>query len=291
MPYLVFASPRQLPGPDTLQGRVVVLDIAFAADGMGTPFAATTGPWIKALGNRLAAWIDHHDHDRLGDFAGDARFILATKSEHGACPEMITPELVASVGPIDTILTHVDLDGLYAAAKWIRGGIEPYEGADADARAIDTRLGAPGPRARLIDEALRAHFRDAALKHRIVRYLAGGLRDAEHLAVIRRAADDFAVMATETARLAQHYELRGRTAFVDAARLARAPYDKTALLLAGQKLAPISIVRDSGMITLAAAFDSGINLIQLLDLGGGMPTRVSLAESRLDEVMKKVILP
>jgi hypothetical protein len=42
------------------------------------------------------------------------------------------------------------------------------------------------------------------------------------------------------------------------------------------------------MITLAAAFDSGINFVELLDLGGGMPTRVSLAESRLDEVLAKI---
>ena len=35
------------------------------------------------------------------------------------------------------------------------------------------------------------------------------------------------------------------------------------------------IVRDSGMITLAAAFDCGIDFVKLLELGGGMPTRVS----------------
>jgi hypothetical protein len=74
-------------------------------------------------------------HDRHADFARDARFVLSTKAEHGACPEMVTPELVRQTGPIDTILTHVDLDGLYAAAKWILDGEEPYAGADDDARA------------------------------------------------------------------------------------------------------------------------------------------------------------
>lgn len=38
-------------------------------------------------------WVDHHDHDRHVDFAGDDRFVLATKAQHGACPEMVTPEL------------------------------------------------------------------------------------------------------------------------------------------------------------------------------------------------------
>ena len=47
----------------------------------------------------------------------------------------------------------------------------------------------------LIDNALRAHFRDEALKHRVVRWLVGGLRDKEHEAVIREAAGDFAEKA------------------------------------------------------------------------------------------------
>ena len=60
------------------------------------------------------------------------------------------------------------------------------------------------------------------------------------------------------------------------------------LLLEGQKRAPVAIVRDAGMITLAAAFDSGIDFVKLLGLGGGMPTRVSSKESRLDEALHKL---
>ena len=56
-----------------------------------------------------------------------------------------------------------DFDGLVSAAKWIRGGVEPYPGADADAHAIDTRLGQPSPIAERIDRALRARPRDAGL--------------------------------------------------------------------------------------------------------------------------------
>ena len=41
------------------------------------------------------------------------------------------PTRVEAAGPIDTICCHLDFDGLCSAAKWIRGGLEPYpEGAD-----------------------------------------------------------------------------------------------------------------------------------------------------------------
>ena len=188
-PRIVFSTPRTLPDARTLEGRVVVLDIAFAADGMGTPFEEMTGRFLTELGDRLAAWVDHHDHDLHARFRDDPRFVLATKAEHGACPEMVVPELVHRIGPVDTILTHLDLDGIYAAVKWVLGGREPYPGADDDARAVDTRIGEPGPIGKLIDFALRARHRDEALKHRIVRYLAGGAKDKQHRAVIAEAAD------------------------------------------------------------------------------------------------------
>jgi hypothetical protein len=288
LPEIVFTTPRQLPEPRKLRGRVVVVDIAFAADGMGTPFDETTGAFIRELGGRLAAWVDHHDHDRHRDFIGDARFSLATKAEHGACPEMVTPTIVREAGPIDTIVAHVDLDGIYAAVKWVLDGAEPYPGADDDARAVDTRIGAPGPTGAMIDRALRAHFRDEGLKHRIVRWLVDGMKDKALGREIAEAAADFDRMAAESARLAALYERRGRAVFVDASTHAKAPFDKTLLLLEGQKRAEVAIVRDAGMITLAAAFDSGIDFVKLLDLGGGMPTRVSLKEGRLDEVLRKL---
>ena len=287
-PELVFSTPRKLPDPKKLRGRVAVLDIAFAADGMGTPFEETTGAFIRALGGRLAAWVDHHDHDRQKEFQADSRFTLATKAQHGACPEMVTPEVVREAGPIDTLVCHVDLDGLYAAAKWILGGKEPYAGADDDARAVDTRIGAPGPTGELIDKALRAHFRDEGLKHRIVKWLVEGMKDKPLGREIAEAAADFDRMAVEARRLAGLYQPRGKAVYVDAGALAKAPYDKTLLLLEGQKRAPVAIVRDAGSITLAAAFDSGIDFVRLLALGGGMPTRVSIPDSRLEEVLQKL---
>lgn len=285
---VVFASPRSLPDPAKLDGRVVVLDIAFAAEGLGTPFETVTGKFLDGLGSRLAAWVDHHDHDYHARYADDPRFVLATKAEHGACPEMVTVDLVERTGPVDTIVCHLDLDGLYAAAKWLLGGAEPYPGADDDARKVDTRTGGePSPTARLIDHALRARFRDEALKHRIVNWLVGGLKDKTSRAVVSEAAAEFELSMAETARLAASYRMLGRVALCDA-REARGPYDKTELLLAGQRQAPVAAVRDSGMVTVAAAFDSGWDFVDLLTLGGGMPTRVSLPESRLDEAVAAI---
>lgn len=288
MPHLYFASPRALPRPASLQGRVVVLDIAFAhSQGGGVSYEGTTLPFIQALDARLAAWVDHHDHDRHGDFAGDPRFVLATKADHGACPEMVTPDLVRQVGPIDTIVCHLDLDGLYSAAKWIRGGTEPYPGADDDARAVDTRTGELGPTGRMIDRALRARFRDLELKRAVVGWLVDGMGPGAQRAAIAEAAAEFEDRDRGTRELARRFVRRGRVAFVDAASM-RLPYDKTELLLEGQRAAGVAVVRDSGMITIAADFDSGWNFVSLLGLEGGMPTRVTLPEARLEDAIAAI---
>ena len=288
LPHLAFGSPRLLPKAASLPGRVVVLDIAFAATvGSSVSFDQVTAPFLRDLGDRLAAWIDHHDHERHPEFERDPRFVLATKAEHGACPEMVTPDLVRQVGPIDAILTHVDLDGLYAAAKWILGGREPYKGADDDARAVDTRIGLPGPIAVRIDKALRAKWRDDQLKRAVVHWLVGGMRPGTHDDVIEDAARAFDLRAEGTAVLAKKYRVRGRVAIVDAGG-GKQLFDKTDLLLAGQALAPVSMVIASGMVTIAAAFGSGWNFVELLALGGGMPTRVTVPQERFEEAVRAI---
>ena len=288
MPHLHFASPRGLPRASSLAGRVVVLDIAFAATaGGGVSFAGVTKPFIDELGNRLAAWVDHHDHDRHADYADDPRFLLATKREHGACPEMVDAELVRQVGPIDTIVTHLDLDGLYSAAKWVLGGREPYRGADDDAYHVDTRIGVPGPIGARIDRALRARFRDQELKRAIVNWLVDGMGPGVYADTIAEAAAEFEQRDRGTQAIASGYAVRGRVAFVDVGALPQ-PYDKTDLLLVGQQRAPVAVVRDSGMVTVAASFDSGWNFVRILGLDGGMPTRVTVPESRLDEVIEAI---
>jgi hypothetical protein len=288
LPHLAFASPRKLPRGASLPGRVVVLDIAFAASsGRSVSFDLVTRPFIEELGERLAAWVDHHDHERHSDYAGDPRFTLATKAEHGACPEMITPELVRQAGPIDTIVTHHDLDGLYSAAKWIRGGREPYPGADDDARAVDTRIGAPGPIGRHIDRALRARFRDDSLKRSVVLWLTGGMPSGALKQAIDEAAREFEERDQGTRQLAARFVVRENIAYLDTAG-SRAPFDKTELLLQGQQLAEVSVVRDSGMVTFAARYGSGWDFVSIFQLEGGMPTRVTLPEARLEEALAAV---
>lgn len=287
LPELRFASPRKLPRAGSLDGRVVVLDIAFAAEGLGKGFEKTTGKFIKNLDARLAKWVDHHDHPLHERFASDERFVLATKAQHGACPEMITPEMVAQTGPVDTVLSHFDLDGLYAAAKWVRGGEEPYPGADDDARAVDTRIGEPSPEAERIDHALRAHWLDDTLKRRVVLYLVGGLKQGVERASIDEAAADFRRMAEAAKRLAEDYAIADGIAYIELG--SDAPKcDKTELLLLGQQRATVSVVVDAGNATIAAPFESGLDFVTLLGLGGGMPTRVNIPKKRLADAMTAI---
>jgi hypothetical protein len=289
-PRIAFGTPRKLPRPRELKGRVAVLDIAFASSGAGASFETTTKPFIDGLGDRLAIWIDHHDHVMHAAYADDPRFVLRTKMEHGACPEMVTPERVQAAGEVDTVCCHTDFDGLCSAAKWIRGGVEPYLGADDDARAIDTRLGKPSERANTIDRALRARPRDDALRGLIVRFLAGGCEDLELFRTIETASDGLRVREDEARRLARLYDVRNEIALVEVPT-EHTPYDKTLLLLLGQERARISVVLDENALTVAARFDSGIDLLALLGLEGGMPTVVSVAPKQRDGVLAKLGWP
>jgi hypothetical protein len=306
-PELAFATPRKLPKALDLRGRIVVLDVAFASEASGGGFEKLTGPFIEALGDRLVAWVDHHDHLLHARYAKDSRFLLRTKAEHGACPEMVTPELVTKVGRVDTIVCHTDFDGLCSAAKWMRGGFEPYPGADDDARAIDTRMGLPSSTAQRFDRALRARPRDAALFGLIVRHLAGALEDASLWGPIDAAASALAPIETLTRLIAERYTVielaqparsilpsgRGSArsaAFVNATGQ-HGRYDKTLLLMLGQERATVSLVLDTDTLTLAARFDSGINFLDILGLSGGMPTLVSVNKERLCEALTKLGAP
>lgn len=296
-PELSFATPRKLPKATAVKGRVVVLDVAFASQASGGGFAKITKPFIDGLGPRLAAWVDHHDHEEHVHYKTDPRFVLATKAEHGACPEMVTPELCARVGKVDTIVCHTDFDGLCSAAKWMRDGIEPYPGADDDARAIDTRLGTPSPTARRFDRAIRARPRDTALLGIIVRHLASGLEDESLWHSIDAAGKELDAVEKVTIELARGYrridipkvKIAGvhSVAYLDVTGKVdgRGRYDKTALLLHGQERAAMAFVIDGDTLSLAAPFDSGINFLEALGLSGGMPTLVSVHSDRVDEAL------
>jgi hypothetical protein len=288
IPALAFATPRKLPKAKAVSGRVVVLDIAFAGHGTSGGFEGVTLPFIDGLGERLRAWVDHHDHEEHVRFAGDPRFVLSTKAEHGACPEMIDAALVERVGPIDTIVCHTDFDGLASAAKWIRGGIEPYAGADDDARAIDTRLGVPSDVACRVDRALRARPRDTGLFGLVVRHLALGLGEGALWEPIDAAAEELIPVERETRRAAREYvRVPPGVAIVNVSR-GYQRLDKTLLLMMGQEREPVSVVIDSDNVSVAARFDSGFNFLKLFGLSGGMPTRVSVPRSQAVAVLGKL---
>lgn len=279
-----FGSPRKLPKPREIPGRVVVLDIAFASEAGGDDsFRKVTMAFIEGLGPRLLAWVDHHDSAEHARFQDDPRFVLHTKAEHGACPEIITPDLVARFGPYDSIVCHNDFDGMVSAAKWERGGVEPYPGADDDARAVDTRIGKPSAIGERFDRALRARPRDLGLQGLVVRHLCEGLADRTLWDPIVAAARELDAIEASTRRIAERYvRLPPDVALVDASN--QGPFDKTLLLLLGQERERISIVVDRRSVSLAAAFDSGVNFLTLLGLSGGMPTRVSVDRSTLPAV-------
>ena len=135
-----------------------------------------------------------------------------------------------------------------------------------------------------MDRELRARHRDDGLKGVIVRYLAGGASDAGLFEPIRDAARALDGREREAHKLAERYTVAANVAFCDATERG-GHYDKTLLLLLGQELARVSVVLDETTVTAAAKFDSGVDLVALLGLTGGMPTRVSVERSRLDEVM------
>ncbi len=286
--HLSFTTPRKLPRPRDLEGNVVVLDIAFASEAGTSGFESVTLPFIQGLGPRLRAWVDHHDSTFHSRFADDPRFLLTTKAEHGACPELVTPEVVERAGPIDTIVCHSDFDGLASAAKWLRGGIEPYPGCDADARAVDTRVGEVGPLGQRFDRALRARPRDQGLFGIVVRHLASGLSDPSLWEIIDQAAGELLRMEATTRKLALRYEvLEPGIAVVDAS-IRPGAFDKTLLLLLGQERARMSMVIDNDTVTFAAPFESGVNFLQILGISGGMPTRVSIARKHLGDALTRL---
>jgi hypothetical protein len=278
---------------------VVVLDVAFASEAASGGFEKITLPFIEQLGPRLAGWVDHHDHVMHARFRADPRFVLATKAEHGACPEMVTPEVIERIGAVDTIVCHTDFDGLCSAAKWLRGGEEPYPGADDDARAIDTRTAAPGPIGHRFDRALRARPRDTALFGLVVRHLAAGLADASLWGTIDRAASELDAIEEVTRGIAAGYvvvdlsprdrlpEAIRSLAFVDATAH-HGKYDKTQLLLLGQERAGLAVIVDMDTVSFAARYGSGVSFLDLLGLSGGMPTLVSIPKKRMREGLEKV---
>ena len=189
--------------------------------------------------------------------SGDPRFVLCTKAEHGACPEIVTPEMVRAAGPVDTVAMHLDLDGLYSGAKWVLGGVEPYEGADADARAVDTRRGEPGP-----DRDADRSGPAGAVSRRDAQAPGDAVPDRAHEGA-RAVGGDRGGRARDRPAARREPPARGGVPDRGRRRLRRGggrPYDKTELLLLGQERAPVAVVRDSGSLDHRGGLRVGVRL-------------------------------
>ena len=108
---------------------------------------------------------------------------------------------------MDTIICHVDFDGLRERrqmdARWDRA----LRGLRRDARAIDTRIGVARPDAPSGSTRPPRPPRDQALFGLIVRHLAAGLSDRIPLGVDRPGQRRMlASIEAETRRLAHRYE-------------------------------------------------------------------------------------
>jgi hypothetical protein len=90
--------------------RVAVLDVAFNAGSPaaeGTPqeqYERTTLAFVRTLGPWLVCWVDHHPRAQWAAFKDDDRFLLVPREQAPACPPLITPEVVARYGVIDTLV-------------------------------------------------------------------------------------------------------------------------------------------------------------------------------------------
>ena len=124
----------------------------------------------------------------------------------------------------------------------------------------------------------------------IVRFLAEGSTDLDLCRSIEKASDGLRAREDEARRIAKSYDIRNEIALVEVP-VGHAPYDKTLLLLLGQERARVSVVLDPNALTVAARFDSGIDLLAQFGLQGGMPTVVSLAPKQRDEVLAKLGWP
>jgi hypothetical protein len=134
---------------------------------------------------------------------------------------------------------------------------------------------------------LRVHYDDPVLKQRIVHWLCRGMRPGVEQDAIHAAAADFDQRADAAERLADRFLVEGDVALLHVPADAPA-FDKTELLLVGQRRATVAVVVDGVTVNIAASFESGLNFITLLGLGGGMPTRVSVPVQRLDDVLRKI---
>lgn len=282
MPRIVWAThPRHLPKPPS--GRVVVVDVAFAASNQ---YRSKTLPFIAALGERLVLWIDHHEHrEGWAKVADDPRFILVPNRQAHACPELITRERVAAAlldGPVDVVVAHADFDGMIAAIKWQLGGEPPWPEADEDARAVDSpgrghRISATGDRIALaLEEASGAYERGARTE--FMTRVAKSIVARDESIALTEEIDTLAHQAMAARRQAEEVVAacgKEEAPGVFVVRSAKPIENRVRkyLLIAAEERAPIGALYEpdpqGGAWVTAATFDERIDLEQVAGFEGG----------------------
>ncbi len=291
---VIFAQPGTVNAKlaAELKGRVVVLDLAFDARN----FTETTQPFIEALGDRLAAWVDHHPHAAWKNYENDPRFHFFPREVAPACPPVITPELMEKVGAFDTIVAHGDFDGVVSAAVAALGGKAPYAEALEDSIIIDARV--PGKiasvRAQNYERAMKGDTRDEKGARLAMFKQLTGQSTPEDDELLTQSIKAYEVKEAETNRLVELYEIRGNVAYVDATN-SPVDFDLTQLLLVGQHKAEVAVVKfkstQDQSLQLSVAAPAPWNFVQMFGLKGGMPNRVILSADRLDEVIATINAP
>jgi hypothetical protein len=265
-------QPGSLPAPPA-QGRVAVVDVAFAG---GDNFETSTVPFLQALGDRLAIWIDHHEHPvGWARYRDDPRFLLVPNQQAHACPELVTPEVVARAGAVDVVVAHADLDGLLSAVKFLRGGTPPWPEADEDARAADSpgRGHALSPQARLLSDALdhaAAELRSApreTLRQQIVQALATGTMPPALQQRIEKLARAHQEALEPVSSLAEQAKEEAQGVLVARVPKALPRPVKKALLSRLEERAPVGVVVEGRAVTAATFRD--LDLAQVDELGAG----------------------
>jgi hypothetical protein len=265
-------QPSSLPAPP--DGRVAVVDVAFAG---GDNFEKSTVPFLKALGDRLAIWIDHHEHPvGWARYRDDPRFVLVPNRIAHACPELVTPEVVQRAGHVDAVVAHADLDGLLSAVKFLRGGVPPWPEADEDARAADSpgRGHAYSARARLISEALdhaaselRTAQRESLRQEIVAALVQGEIPPALNARLEELAREHAKALEPVDALAAQAREEAGGVLVVRTPKALPRPVKK-ALLSRLEERAPVGVVVEGRAVT-AATFKPEIDLALCDELSAG----------------------
>ncbi|MGZ6142174.1 MAG: hypothetical protein ACXWLM_02495 [Myxococcales bacterium] len=266
-------QPGNLPAPPS-EGRVAVVDVAFAG---GDNFEKSTVPFLDALGDRLAIWIDHHEHPvGWARYRDDARFVLVPNRVAHACPELVTPDVVRRAGPVDVVVAHADFDGLLSAVKFLRGGSAPWPEADEDARAADSpgRGHAYSARAKALSEALdhaAAELRSAqreALRQQVVTALVSGTMPSALQQRIDELAAEHEAALAPVAELARGAREEAGGVLVARVEKALPRPVKKALLSRLEEQAPVGVVVEGRAVT-AATFRDDVDLSLCEELTAG----------------------